>query len=561
MKGFESDPRCKSIREGIPITQQICETLKNQRVPRFPVSRPYKTFLSLGLNLRIMRAKICTILFVFILSFVSNAQQMVCADPDAWNYSTLEVDPGGNCLYVTDCGEGEQLFFLNFFMGPGYTGTEIHLISTDEQDTLVSAILQNPLVDSWINAFPICLDTNTCYYLDIYMLETTDHFIANIEMFQPDPPGFFYLLPPNGPSNYFRLHAASSFDQCPRLGCTDPVALNYDPYAIQNDNCIYCDEYAIVAKPNVQFPGSMYYQIEDEAGEVVDAFSFNDGPSTPPQKTTCLPDGCYDLVISGDAWRFNSLVFLTASGDTLAEMTLTQDGEARLPVEINSQGCPQPTEDFGCTNPSAGNFDANAIIDDGSCNLMNDACDISVEIDYDPETDEIKFVTDIFSVDYPIAVRWDFGDGSDPIDGFWSEHSYASSGVYQVCTTIYSFSFFGGNPLCYATYCFEFDTQAYGEGGVNTVSYAEGAPLSLETPAKPGLKIYPNPSSGTVQISLPESSEQFRVVSIHSLQGNLVLTMKESQGEVDISNLAAGIYILHVETSQNIYSGKLMKIE
>jgi len=60
----------------------------------------------------------------------------------------------------------------------------------------------------------------------------------------------------------------------------------------------------------------MYHRIEDESGEIVHAHSFDYNSSDPPPRSICLPDECYELVVTCDIWKFNSLVFLDAQGDT-----------------------------------------------------------------------------------------------------------------------------------------------------------------------------------------------------------------------------------------------------
>ena len=165
-------------------------------------------------------------------------------------------------------------------------------------------------------------------------------------------------------------------------GCTDPLALNYDPLANNDDgSCNYCaDTYSTLTVGGGSWQSEVSWTLTNSSGTVI----LTGG--APYSGTLCLPDDCYTLTMVdayGDGWNGNtwdapglgvSLTLATGSTGT-ADFTV---GTGVCPV----YGCTDTaavnydasadTDDgscdyLGCTNPTATNYDATATIDDGSC--------------------------------------------------------------------------------------------------------------------------------------------------------------------------------------------------
>jgi len=73
------------------------------------------------------------------------------------------------------------------------------------------------------------------------------------------------------------------------------------------------------------------------------------------------------------------------------------------------------------------------------------------------------------------------------------------------------------------------------------------------------LKVYPNPTSGNINIEIPEEINGNVTVDIYSLTGAKLNSQKISKdnGKLDISNLNNGIYLLRMEHNGKIYSQKV----
>jgi hypothetical protein len=71
------------------------------------------------------------------------------------------------------------------------------------------------------------------------------------------------------------------------------------------------------------------------------------------------------------------------------------------------------------------------------------------------------------------------------------------------------------------------------------------------------ITIYPNPAKDNIHITLPENVHQ-AIFSLYDMQGKILLQQEISnQDAVQVSNLAAGIYIYNVTTEKQNHRGQL----
>ncbi len=87
--------------------------------------------------------------------------------------------------------------------------------------------------------------------------------------------------------------------------------------------------------------------------------------------------------------------------------------------------------------------------------------------------------------------------------------------------------------------------------GLDLGVYESPFTTSLETPTQAQLKLFPNPSSGLIQLELPTNSKGESVVSLYDPLGALVFrdrfAERSSPVALDFSSLPAGIYLLSAE--------------
>ena len=148
------------------------------------------------------------------------------------------------------------------------------------------------------------------------------------------------------------------FMELPSVGCTNPLADNYDSTAVIDDGSCYFSNCT-------QLTLNMY----DSWG---DGWNGNDFVMTSSNGTTfftttlssgsfgtssvCVPYDCYTITCNGGSWQGEvSWDLVDSNGIVLLSGGAPYTGSLCLPVIL------------GCTNPLADNFDSTATIDDGSC--------------------------------------------------------------------------------------------------------------------------------------------------------------------------------------------------
>ena len=111
--------------------------------------------------------------------------------------------------------------------------------------------------------------------------------------------------------------------------------------------------------------------------------------------------------------------------------------------------------------------------------------------------------------------------------------------------------------------CFFFDIcyeEEEGETRGHLVETFHGT--SLQDGTSNGLLVYPNPTDGTLYVSLVNPEETIQHTAIASLAGSVLITQNGPKDQVDVSALPAGLYILTVTTlSGNTYNAKFVKKE
>jgi len=150
------------------------------------------------------------------------------------------------------------------------------------------------------------------------------------------------------------------------------------------------------------------------------------------------------------------------------------------------------------------------------------------------------------------SYTWDFGDGT-VINRRYPTHTYASSGVYQLCLSIVSTkNTSAGTDTCYSTYCDSIGFDANGnlvfKNGF-TVNVLDPAQFSLgERLLHQSLSVYPNPSRGKIQLQWDERLKVDRI-EIFTIAGKRIRSWQPQDHTSVISQLSKGIYVLRVEAA------------
>jgi len=91
----------------------------------------------------------------------------------------------------------------------------------------------------------------------------------------------------------------------------------------------------------------------------------------------------------------------------------------------------------------------------------------------------------------------------------------------------------------------------------NTYSITIVDELSSEEFGANQIKVYPNPTKGTLNINLPRETKLERL-KLFDTNGKEILSSKEAE-EVDLDPLSRGLYILKINTNKGTYQKKLIK--
>ncbi len=140
------------------------------------------------------------------------------------------------------------------------------------------------------------------------------------------------------------------------------------------------------------------------------------------------------------------------------------------------------------------------------------------------------------------------------MNGAWTSYDTTIAQVYYGYFALYVESFLPGTDTVFYT--------VTNGCGTYIASYAidvltqELCPLGVHTvvPTTEGMKVYPNPSTGTFTIEMPDGA---RSISITDMMGKTVATRNVSPGAakqtIDLENIPAGNYIIRLTAGDKIY--------
>ncbi len=512
-----------------------------------------------------------------------------CTDPSALNYNPDATIDDGSCEYSIDCegGIAAQLYVCTFANG-NEVGIEI---ISDGGDVIFS---QDGFSDMEIFYIDICLEEGVCYQVNMWNNTNTGWYggyywinAAGTQLstdfldgelseettfFSVDGSCGMYGCTDPDALNY---NPDATFDdgscEYDVYGCTDPEALNYNPEATMDDgSCEYFDCEAnevVVTVVTEMWGGEVSWAISQDGNYIAEGSGYaNDSQY---ETVLCLEDGCYvfELFDSfGDGWN-GGYFYISMDNDIIADGTMEMGSYDAIGFGVNEDGCELEEDVFGCTDPEALNYNADATEDDGSC-YYDEGCTAMFYIIPDPNGEDILWVIpDLFNMT-SVEVLWDFGDGTTSNEIF-PMHTYEGDGPYMLCLTIWTFD--QGMLLCEDTFCAEVSGDMIpgsigGEGGegANASGFTINiAPMVVtdvnEIEESVSWNVYPNPFTSTFSMDVISKATDKAQMSIYDMQGNLVrgeeltLSNGENHLEFNLDNLSDGIYMLVVNTN----SGKL----
>ena len=169
-------------------------------------------------------------------------------------------------------------------------------------------------------------------------------------------------------------------------GCTDPLALNFNPFAVDDDGtCTYpldCGEDNALTLHMYDSYGDGWngneLDISSTDGTLIQSLTLNSGPEGLTE--FCLPDGCYTFGAGGGSYLSEISWELLLDSVPVASGS---GGSSGL-FSVNG-GC---DAFYGCTDEQAFNYDPNALLDDGSCYYPIVGCTDPLALNFEEEAQE-----------------------------------------------------------------------------------------------------------------------------------------------------------------------------
>ncbi|MEZ7925108.1 MAG: trypsin-like serine protease [Flavobacteriales bacterium] len=303
-----------------------------------------------------------------------------CMDSLALNYNADAIEDDGSCTYPIDCS---GLTYVNIEVGGGSWATEVswEMNGLQGQAGSTEACLEDGCyIFNMYDSFGDGWNGNTVNVFageDILLTGTLDSGSEGVLSFSLNYDG--ECGPVYGCTDSLALNfdplATANDNSClyPTLGCTDSLALNYNELATEDDgSCTYPIDCEGLTAIMIEVGGGSY------DSEI--SWELNGLEGVSGSTESCLENGCYTFNMEdsyGDGWNGATVSIATATGEALVSGTLEAGTSGALMFSYN-EDCGYVN---GCTDSLALNFDPIATINDGSCEYEQGACDDGYVLD------------------------------------------------------------------------------------------------------------------------------------------------------------------------------------
>ena len=361
---------------------------------------------------------------------------------------------------------------------------------------------------------------------------------------------------------------------CVIVGCTDEEATNYNEEAFLDDcSCVYENDC-----PSISFnttDSSLGWQINNMSGETILEYNTTGNEIGNYCGNYCFEEGCYIITMTSTwngGWGGTTLDIGNES------FTLPQGSEGIAAFAYNTDmNC-----EFGCTDPDASNYNADAILDDGSCVLFG--CTITAACNYNPNATAFDGSCYYCYMDDCNTYPSDFydcdgncfdqdGDGvcdSEEIIGCLDpEACNYNQNATELGMCEYPEIYYDCNGICindndFDGICNEIDNcplvynpdqEDLNNDGIGDV--CDGIGLGEDSGFK--WNVYPNPLKDYTIINFTETNHKNISIKIIDLAGKLIYNAKSIKSGHKIKNtFSPGYYIIQLESQNSTLRERLI---
>ena len=340
-------------------------------------------------------------------------------------------------------------------------------------------------------------------------------------------------------------------------GCMDPWAGNFDPNAnAESDNypCDYsCEEpnqSSSIVVNSSQYPGEVGWSIQTMDGQtIVEAMAPNASPYNSAdfsETGLCLAPGCYMLVMTdtyGDGWNGNTLeMFGNTYWIPSTGISVYDGGDYQEELfSIGEGGC----DNFlGCTDPSAGNYNSEAIQDDGSCSYdcssFGDFESVDISVGGGSFQGEVGW--EIVDANGTVVLSASSDDDDEETNGApYSNVTCLEIGCYTLNMTDSFGDGWNGNVMTLTTgsgYSWEFTLD---NGAVGSDEFAVGDPtdcgiyFGCMDPSADNYDAINTIDDGSCDYSCPDATQVSITVDGGSWQAEVTWEIVDANGEILVS--------------------------
>ena len=316
-----------------------------------------------------------------------------CLDSLATNYDPTAAFDNGSCIYPP-CNGLDTFYVINYCQGA-----------------------QNKVHYKWSNM------SNPNCRMAAYTRSTDPYSLGS--QWYPYPGNFsntgilfsnsqnnttYYFLGMLADSSYTDTLVVTTQECIP--GCTDPTALNYNPWANSDDgscqappaNCITGESNIVITVMPDTYPGETSWEIADTTGTVLITSPSYSTTGVPVITEVCIPDGivieftmfdsfgdgmcgsCYGGVDGG-------VIVQTLCGDTLLAILPGNANFGNDTSVIYTVAPCIPNAILGCTTPGFVEYNPQATVDDSSCvTPVIVGCTDPTSPDYDPIANTMEII-------------------------------------------------------------------------------------------------------------------------------------------------------------------------